>query len=359
MIKIFDETIVPVGEIKKVEQIDIIHRWEEMSSLSLKLHETVKYVDRIQDEFYLMIRDNPELVCIVGDKNYEGNRWDFTGKDLRSILFDRVTIPTAGLAVDRMTGNAESVMKWLVDKHFVNPIDPARKWEGLRIAPNLNRGSSLTHETRYKYVAEELTDISKITGLGFYVYLDTITKELVFDVREGRNLVYNTVGNPYVVFSEEFRNIQSQKYAKTASNFKNVAIVGGQGEGVDRTIVIVGTETGKRRKEVFIDARDVEDAALLPDRGEQKLLEYRVLETFESQITQNGKFKYPIDYRLGDLVTTQSRKIGVTLDSRIVEVKEFWKPNEYRVEPVFNMKQPSVYQVIKRQLKSLKSSVKS
>jgi Siphovirus ReqiPepy6 Gp37-like protein/F5/8 type C domain len=52
-------------------------------------------------------------------------------------------------------------------------------------------------------------------------------------------------------------SLRSRHYTESELNYKNIAYVAGQGEGIDRRVVELGTDTGMNRHEIFIDARDV------------------------------------------------------------------------------------------------------
>ena len=53
------------------------------------------------------------------------------------------------------------------------------------------------------------------------------------------------------------------------------------GSGAKRVIKIIGNEkTGLDRYELFVDARDVEDEANLPDRGRVKLVECEKISSY-------------------------------------------------------------------------------
>ena len=84
---------------------------------------------------------------------------------------------------------------------------------------------------------------------------------------------------------EELQYIESiiyeLEYTKDVSEYKNCAIVAGQGEGANREIVIVNDNlSGQDRKELFVDARDIEDGTNLADRGKSKLAENTIIESF-------------------------------------------------------------------------------
>jgi hypothetical protein len=361
MIKIFDAEFNIIGEIRSLQKLNITHKWHETSLCTFSIHRTTKYVNLLDDDVLIMLQNDPNLIFLISDKKYKGSSWEFTALGASCLLNRRITEPPAGIDTDKYTNDpVETIMKALVDKNAINPTNADRKILNLVNEPDTGRGGNVTvFETRYKNLAEELFNLSLSSGAGWGISLDTEAMQLRFNVLIGRDLAYNTTGAPYVVFSEEFKNVSEQEYSKTTSNYKNVAYAAGQGEGAARNIEIVGTAAGQARREVFIDARDLSDDTILADRGADKLNEYQVIENFESTVIQSGRFQYGRDYLLGDIVSVQNRQIGKTLDARIIEIEESYEGSKRTIKPVFDNKTPTVFQVIKRELINIKSQVKS
>lgn len=357
MIKILDDNFVPIGEIRTISSMNNVYRWHEMSTCKFKVADSLKYVDLLKEDVRIMLFDDPDLIFMISDMNHEVSSWEFVALSSTCLLNRRIIVPPAGSDTDYYNTWAETIMKSMVSKNVVAPIDTARMIPSIVTASDLQRGPQLIVESRYDNLTEKLTEISRLSGLGFHLPLNRDIGKLQFDVREGRNLVYNVAGDPYVIFDEEFKNVSQHKYNKITSNERNTAFTAGQGEGVNRTIVEVGDYAGEARKEVFIDARDVSATGSLVQRGIDKLNEYGVIENFESNIIQSGRFVYGRDYRLGDIVTLQNRKIEKTLNARIIEVEEIFTGNTRTIKPIFNNKQPDVLQVLKRQMNNVKNSV--
>jgi hypothetical protein len=361
MLKIFDAAFNIIGEIRSLQKLQINHKWHETSICTFTIHRTTKYVDFLEDDILIMLQNDPNLMFIITDKKYNDNRWEFTALGASCLLNRRITEPPAGADTDKYTNApVETIMKSLVDKNAINPTNADRKILNLVNEPDTGRGGNITvFESRYKNLSEELFALSLSSGAGWGISLNMELLQLQFNIYIGRDLAYNTTGAPYVVFSPEFKNISDQEYSKTTSNYKNVAYAAGQGEGAARNIQIVGAAAGQARREVFIDARDLSDDTILADRGAEKLNEYKVIESFECEVIQSGRFQYKRDYLLGDIVSVQNRQIGKTLDARIIEIEESYEGNKRTIKPVFDNKTPTVFQVIKRELINIKGQVKS
>ena len=181
------------------------------------------------------------------------------------------------------------------------------------------------------------------------MFLDLKNKKFVFDVFEGRDLTASQNMLPPAIFSVDYDNISSQKLIESIMAYKNTGYVGGQGEGVDRAIQVVGENVrGLERYEVFIDARDIEDSRNLSERGLQKLEELKEVMTFDNEILTQSNLVYEEDYNLGDLVTAINSKWKVVLDSRITEVTEIYEVGGYRINAVFGNNVPTLVERIKQ-----------
>ena len=258
---------------------------------------------------------------------------------------------------------AEVAMRTLVDKNGITPTDTNR------IIPNLILGvlggflQTVEYQTSYKNLLDEIESLCGLSELGYRVNFDILTGKLVFNVYEGLNRTSSQSVNPRAIFSKEFENILTQQYTDSLNNFRNTALVGGMGEGVARKLVTIGTPTGLDRFEMFDDAKDltnVVDTVTLTDleytntlieRGNSKLSETVEIQTFDSTINLNSKLVYKTDFDLGDIVTHTSKKWGLTLDTRITEIKEVFEEAGPSVYITFGNNIPTLLSIIKQKIK--------
>lgn len=319
------------------------------------------------------------------------------GYTLDGLMNRRITVPPSDTAYDRKSGDAETVMKHYVERHFVNPDDPKRKMPMLEIAPNKNRGGHVEYESRFKIVAEELETIGQLGNLGWNIFIDVVNKKLIFDVIEPKDLTQeNEQGNSPVFFSPDFGTVQSQLFTDSDNDYRNYGYVGGQGEGIERKVVEVGEAEGWDRIETFVDARDVgttgdEEEELteeeieqqLIQRGKEKMREMERLLSFEAEILTpvtrthydyeheeflhpaqpngyTGKkvqqvtpFNYEEDFDLGDLVDVVNKKWGITMKAPIVIIKEIHETSGFRLEATFGEDRPTVITKIQREFDEL------
>ncbi|MCL1694767.1 siphovirus ReqiPepy6 Gp37-like family protein [Lysinibacillus sp. BPa_S21] len=371
-----------LGEIDNYQSMFFNRSWHGIGGIELRINRYKKYADTLLKGNLILVGTDLNKVFIIKHREIKldengkiTENWLIKGYALKSVVAQRITMPPEHTAYDNKSGSSETVMKHYVNKNIVNPVDKRRKIPQLVIAADEQRGIHIDHySSRFKNVAEEMSTISLASGLGWEVTLDIRNKQWVFDIVEGRNLVASQSVNPPVIFSPQFESLKSLQYVQSELNYKNVAIVAGQGEGVERTVIEVagiGIGTGINRHEEFIDARDISETddddnplpeqqviQALTDRGQQKLGELMQEEYFEGQILTNSPFKYQKDYNLGDVTTIQNNSWGITMDARITDIKEIYETGGFSVEATFGNNRPTLIQKIKQELSQISGEVR-
>lgn len=406
-IRILNISMDIVGEIDNYESMFFIRSWHGIGSIELRINRYKKHADALIKNNLILVGNDLSKVFIIKHREVEldsegkiTENWLIKGYALKSIVAQRITMPPLHTAYDNRSGNAETVMKHYINNNIINPVDGRRKIPNLVIAPNLQRGMQIAYSSRFKNLAEEMSTLSLASGLGWDVTLDIANKRWVFDIVEGKDLTANQSDNPPVIFSPQFESVKNMQYVQSDLNYKNVGIVAGQGEGVERRVIEVGSFSGLNRHEIFIDARDVaemdEDEQPIPeqqviqsltDRGQQQLNELLQEEYLEAQllapisrteyerefsylstlqvienVTKRTKtlsaFNYQLDYDLGDIVTVQNKDWGVTLNARITEIKEIEEVTGFGLEATFGNNRPTLIQKIKQELSQMSGEVR-
>ncbi|MED4783432.1 siphovirus ReqiPepy6 Gp37-like family protein [Brevibacillus choshinensis] len=365
-IRILSPDLTILGEIDDYESLSFTRRWHRPGEFEIHINRHKRNVDTLQKGNLVIIGRDTKKAGIIRHREItldEGGKqtevWKIVGQTLGALTADRIVIPLTGQSHFSVTdSSAETVMKLLVDSQLANPEDPAREIVDLYIKDYLGRGPTMTWQSRYAGLDEELANVSQSTGIGWGIELNLSTKALYFEIYQGRDLTTSQSVNPPVIFSPEFDSLKTQHYVDSDVNYRNVAIVAGQGEGELRTVVQVGTATGMERKEVFVDARDLPDTASLEERGTLKLNEMQVDRLLEGQILTSGPFKYSIDYDLGDIVTIRNKDWGVTMDARITEIKEIYEPSGFALEATFGNSFPTLISKIKQELGQMSGEIR-
>lgn len=312
--------------------------------------------------------DNAAVIEIVrssvddkGTKTY-----NVKGRTLEMLLTTRIIFGTYN-ARDKYVSTA---MYDIVNLNCVNPSNAKRKIPFLECATDEQLGSVITFQKTGGEVYSALTTLAGSFDLGFSILFRPKEKKLIFKVTEGVDRTIEQNVNDPVEFSTDLEDLLSSSYYSNDQDKKSVAFVQGEGEGANRKSVVSGDNTteGFTRRELYVDARDLQKSSVdedgnevvisdaeytkvLTQRGDDKLSECKVTETFEAQIRVLGdvQYEFGVDYTKGDKVTVRDNQLGVVVSARITEVEEDFD-DEYALVLTFGYSYPTIMQKVKRQI---------
>lgn len=265
---------------------------------------------------------------------------------------------------------ASTAMYEVVNQNCVNPTNANRKIPYLECAEDKHIGDRISIQKTGGEVYATLNTIAASSDIGFNVLFRPKEKKLIFEVVAGVDRTIEQSKVDPVEFSTDLEDILSSSYYTNSQDEKNVALVQGEGDGASRISQISGNNVlkGFNRKELYVDARDVQSEtvsesgttiSLTPDeykaalinRGNDKLSECDITETFEAQIRVFGDVQYEFgkDYQKGDKVTVRDRQLNVVVSARITEVEEDFD-DEYALVLTFGYSYPTIMQKVKRQI---------
>lgn len=290
--------------------------------------------------------------------------YDIKGRTLEKYLTERMINGTYS-----GSGYASTLMYDMVDKNAIHPSNANRKIPYLVNAVDKQVGNEISqYQKTGGALYDALYQMASESDIGFSVLFDPRNKRLVFEVRKGVDRTQdNDEGNDPVVFSTELEDILSSEYYGNIQDEKNVALVQGEDKGEARKSVLVGKVDayGFDRKELYVDARDLQSEVfnadgtstpltpaqyleVLTQRGNEKLSECEIIETFEAQIRQFGDIQYEfgVDYVKGDKVTVIDEQLGVIVSARITNVEEQYD-EEYNLVLTFGYSYPTLLQKVK------------
>ena len=177
------------------------------------------------------------------------------------------------------------------------------------------------------------------------------SKQFVFKLYAGMDRSYNQSANSYVVFSPKYDNLVNSEYFESSQNLKNVALIGGEGEGSERKYTSIGTASGLNRRELYVDARDIssdsgddvtltaeEYNAKLVQRGNEKLAECKESVTFDGEADTTRMYTYGDDFFNGDIVQVEN-EYGHSAAARITEIIMSEDESGISVYPTFKSTQ--------------------
>lgn len=336
-IYVFDSALALVGIIESYQSLEWERRFARSGTFRLSLNRNAKHAKDIAKKGFLGIEDSATAINRVYQVEQIESRLteagkasellEVSGRDVSGMFTERTCIPPEGLTHDTqgITVAAETALKHYVNTHAGPGAVAARRLPNLVIAADQGRGGNLPQPVngRFDPISTLLGNISALTDIGYETSFNTATKQHVFDVIVG-------VDRSASVFLDiDFDTVRSQRWLTSDLGTKTLAVVGGQGVGTARSVVttFLGAEpTGFARREMFVDARDISDAAALTGRGRAKLDDTGQDDAFETDINQLGSFRYPQDFGLGDLVTVRNAAWNISRAARVLTVKSLVTP---------------------------------
>ena len=194
-------------------------------------------------------------------------------------------------------------------------------------------------QVSYKNLLTYENKLARSGALGFRFKPKFDERKILFEIYKGVDRTTAQGINNRVIFSESYNNLNNAIYRENTQLYKNVAYVGGEGG----KIVVVGDAEGLERREIFVDAKDIQSdglssaeyEALLRTRGEEALANNRIENTFECNTGADANFQYKKNYDLGDIVTVKKKKWDIAVNERITEIREIYEFGGRRIEPTF------------------------
>lgn len=288
-----------------------------------ELFKNSKYLIRSDDYKKCMMIKNIQLTT----SDEEGDFLTITGVSLSSILAQRIIWTQT-----QVSGTPDIAIAKLINENVINPSATERAISNFELGEMVSSGEAFQQQFTGTNLLEAIQKICLENKLGYDVQLDFKNKKFIFNIYEGIDRSYNQKKNPRVVFSCDMDNLISTNYSYSCENYKNVALVAGEGEGISRRTATVGTQSGIERNEAYIDSRntssndgkisDEEYIASLKKEGCQTLKEsYSEVESLEGEIEPNLNYKIGEDYKLGDIVSIKN-EYGIMLNVRITGIIE-------------------------------------
>jgi len=266
-----------------------------------------------------------------------GNTLVLTGKSLSSIVSQRVVASQTSLR-----GQLREVIHLLLVENFILPKNTSRQIADFKYEFDTSLTTTIDTQVTGDNLGEWLSMLAEKYGFGWDVYWDNA---YIFYLYNGTNRSRTQSAVPWVVFSPDFQNLLNTDYQYLTEQFKNVAVVAGEGEGAARSKVIVGNGTGINRFEQWVDARDISSndgtisgadyIALLQARGTEALTEHINNELFDGDVDATRQYILNRDFFLGDIVQLEN-DYGISAQARVLEVIESEDASGTRVIPTFS-----------------------
>lgn len=264
------------------------------------------------------------------------------GRFLERVLYNRVIYPAQKIKNDTHGYAALLLVSGIMQDALSYDLDGG------------SIGAELSTQVTGDNLMEYTYSLLKQAEASFYMTCDLSTKNITFGVWQGADK------RETAIFSQEWDNLKSLTYEYSDKDYRNYAIVAGQGEGNDRISVTVDKTDGGTRRELYIDARDLqqdEDESLndykarLVQRGIDKLSEYTIVEKCETEVDVESSLKYMTDFDLGDICTITENEHGISCEKRITECEEVYENGAFSLSVTFGEGYLIMPKYLKRELK--------
>lgn len=266
---------------------------------TLEVQATKEYKSKLKPDCYVG-RDDRKTLMVIKSIETAGNKIVATGKQATRILDDVAfvgTLPEGSI----------------IDTSVKNAYNGSSKFHKLEFKTT-NLGVKYDHQISHKSFLELCTVMCQSEDVGLKV------------IRKNGGLVaefYKPTSNSKAKLSQNFGNVKVNNIILSTENYRNYAIVLGAGEEENRTRVDVDLTNGEKRRELIVDARDIqiEEGETITQhhtrlyvRGVESLLKQQ--KTWECAILPLAK-EFGLKYDLGDMVEIVLNEYDVKMQARI------------------------------------------
>lgn len=316
----------------------------------------IKYWEQFKNAKYVYSKEFEET-AILETLNYkntmQGIQIQRSGRFLESILAQRVVNKTQYFR-NMIT---EDIIRGLVNTFAINAVGD-RKIKGIVLGERKGLGRVRTMQMTGGNLLDRIYELCKEDELSIRLRYDFDSNQIVFEVWQGldRRDTQNT--NTWAIFSRNFENILEDEYSNDETKYCNFAYVEGELEEQTQTnedgsqstkkrrveVTVNRIKDGEERKELYVDARDLqkdegmtdsEYLETLRERGIEKLNECNKVETSDFSIDSNSNLRYKEDFDIGDKVVYINEDLGFSIENRIVEVSESYENGDKTIDVTF------------------------
>ena len=307
-----------------------------INSKSLQLLQYGYYVMRADDE-------NVGIIEHIGISRDEDNNAQMvaSGRFVSCVLARRIVAVQT-----QLSGTVTNCVKKLINENAISPTITARRIPNLSFGTFTNATVSMEQQITGDNLLEAIEGICEANGCGFKTVLDA-NNNFVFSLYDGVDRSRNQSANTWVIFSQEYDNLESSDYEEDYSNIVTDVLVAGEGEGLDRKTVWASKQTnsGLNRNEIYQDARNAStNNGAISDSTYLKQLKAEGLESVSSYEqafageVYFGNIEYKTDVNVGDICIIENAQWGIAANARLVEVIESTSEDgSYSIMPTFRI----------------------
>ena len=349
---IFNTNRELVGIVESFEYLRWTRRYSQCGSFELKAIATQENAELLK-EGNIIWKNDDEEAGIIEHLSLSQTDQEFitvSGRFATSFLARRIVWQT-----EKLSGDISDCVEQLIENNLINPSDVARKISGISFSsPSLD--IPISTQISYRNLMDTVTELCEVSEVGIKTIFTPETGVFTIMLYKGTE--------SQAVFSKEYENLTEQVYTVSAADFANTALIGGEGEGAERTFVAITSGSGETRHEIFVDAKDLraEDFGVdyintLIFRGQSKLNEQVIRYSFDTSVNPHGNLTYKVDFDLGQVVKVISKAWGVSMTTRIAEVEETYDADGQSISVVFGKSELTIAQKIHSDMSEVKTAL--
>lgn len=325
---LLDESFNKIALVDDFSSLIWAKRYNSKGALDLEVRPSLLY----KKGLYLYRNDDSSLFRINA-LEYKNDELIVGAEDCQCILYQRIIWKTI-----IFSGTVEDYIRKIITDNIISPSDTSRKISNFYLTDKKGFTDTIEAQSDYEIVGEAIEELCKAYDYGFRVIFKN--NAFYFDLYKG--------GQSLCIFSPDYENLGDNSFSTTNEDFKNVLLVGGEGDGIARRLEEVYIQNaepqGLERFENFLDESSLsieqEDPLgeeiyrkQLQEKGKEEL-KATTTDTLEGEVVL-ATYTYKEDYNLGDIVYIKD-KYNNEGNFRIREVCETWDINGYKIEIDFN-----------------------
>lgn len=350
---VFNQNRALIGIVESFEYLRWSRRYSQCGSFELKAIASQENTTLLQVGNYIWKNDDEEagLIEYLQLSQTDSENITVSGRFATVLLGRRIIWNT-----ENLNGDFSACIGQLINHNVISPTDINRKITNLSFSsPYL--GIPVKQQVSYSNLLDEVQELCEAASVGI---------KTVFQPDTGHFTVMLYLGTPsQAVFSKEYENLLDQTFTKNTAGYANTVKIGGEGEGEDdRIFAYITNGTGEDRREAFVDAKDLRTAdfpedyeAALTFRGQTRLSELAMAHSFDVTVNSRSNLTYKVDYDLGQIVQVISKKWGVSMTARIVEVEESYDGDGQSINITFGKAELTISQKIKSDFSQVRTAL--
>lgn len=310
-INLYDENL---HRIAIIDERFVSCLWSEgyntTENFTLELQETEEYKKKVKSDCYVGRNDRNTLM-VIKTVEIANNKIIASGKQATQVLDDVAFVGTI---------NEGSKIDSSIEKAY----NGSNKFKNVEIVSS-GLSETYKHQISNKHFLNLCETMCQSEDVGFRSVRNNGVINIEF---------YKPEKKPNLVFSQKFGNLSIDSIKLSTSVFKNYAIVLGEGEGENRVRVDVDQTNGNERRELIVDAKDIQKEEnetvesynqRLMARGAEKLLEcQKILNVAFMPFAKDFGTKYD----LGDILTILLPEYGFKIEARVVRFTQKTQNNQ-------------------------------